>query len=273
MATTEALPEKRKSSWRAWRRRRVKRLGRRVLALLAVLYGRQSRVPDLPFIPTEHFPFIAEVEAHWKDILAELEVLLEDRERIPFLDQLSPDQARISHSQKWRAFFLWGLGEEATGNTARCPKTAALLRKIPGLRSSWFSILAPNYHIKPHTGITKGIARAHLGLIIPKNWQSCSMTVGDETNYWREGKCFIFDDSMRHSVLNDTDEERVVLLFDFDRPMRWPSSTLHLLAMSLLKRTAYYKDARSNILKYQSAQMTEAEHDRAIADAMQSIED
>ncbi len=262
-----------KSAFKAWRRARVKMLGLGLLKLLARLYSRQSLVPDLPIIPNRHFPFVAELEANWQDIRAELEIILRDRERIPFLDKISPDQARISHSQKWRAFFLWGLGEELTGNTARCPKTAALLRKVPGLRSAWFSILAPNYKIKPHRGITKGVLRSHLGLIVPQKWRRCRMVVGGVTVHWREGQCFVFDDSQQHRVTNATNEERAILLFDFDRPMRWPSSALNRLAMSLLKRTAYYKDARRNLKKHARAQMTEAGRDQAIADAMQRIAD
>jgi ornithine lipid ester-linked acyl 2-hydroxylase len=262
-----------KSAWKAWRRTQVKMLGLGTLKLLARLYSRQSRVPDLPFIPNQHFPFVAELEANWQEIRAELEVILKDRERIPFLDKISPDQARIAHSQKWRAFFLWGMGEELKGNTARCPKTAALLRQVPGLRSAWFSILAPNYKIKPHRGITKGVLRSHLGLIVPKRWQRCRMIVGGESVRWREGKCFVFDDSMLHQVWNRTDEERAILLFDFDRPMRWPASALNRLAMAMLKRTAYYRDARRNLKKHARAQITDAGRDQAIADAMQRIAD
>ena len=248
-------------------------LGLGTLKLLAKLYSRQSRVPDLPFIPNEHFPFVAELEANWQEIRAELEVILQDRERIPFLDKISPDQARIAHSQKWRAFFLWGMGEELTGNTARCPKTSALLRQVPGLRSAWFSILAPNYKIKPHRGITKGVLRSHLGLIVPKRWQKCRMIVGGESVRWREGQCFVFDDSMLHQVWNRTTEERAILLFDFDRPMRWPASALNHFAMSMLKRTAYYRDARKNLKKHARAQISDAGRDQAIADAMQRIAD
>jgi beta-hydroxylase len=262
-----------KSAWKAWRRAKVKMLGLGALKLLARLYSRQSRVPDVPFIPNRHFPFVAEIEANWRDVRAELETILQDRDRIPFLDKISPDQTRIAHSQKWRAFFLWGLGEELAGNTARCPKTAALLRKVPGLRSAWFSILAPKYRIKPHRGITKGVLRSHLGLIVPRQRQHCRMIVGGETVHWREGKCFVFDDSMLHRVSNGTNEERAILLFDFDRPMRWPASAINRLAMALMKRTAYYRDARKNLKRHARTQVTEAGRDQAIADAMQRIAD
>lgn len=260
-----------KSAWQAWRRGRVKLMGLAILKTLAKIYGRQSVVPDTTVVPNEHFPFIQELEANWRDIRAELEVLLQDRDSIPFLDKISGDQSRISHSQKWRAFFLWGWDEELTGNTAQCPKTTALLRKVPNLRSAWYSIMSPNYHVKRHKGLTKGVLRAHLGLIVPKRWQECRMVVDGETLHWREGRAFVFDDSRIHEVWNKTDEERAILLLDFDRPMRWPASALHLLAMRLLKRTAYYRDARKNLKRYEGANLSEKDRDQAISDAMQRI--
>ncbi len=82
-----------------------------------------------------------------------------------------------------------------------------------------------------------------------------------------------FDDSLVHRVSNGTNEERAILLFDFDRPMHWPASALNRLAMSLLKRTAYYRDARRNLKKHARAEMSDANRDQAIADAMQRIAD
>jgi aspartyl/asparaginyl beta-hydroxylase (cupin superfamily) len=274
MAGTQALRgAEGKSGWKAWRRARVKMLGLGTLKLLAKLYSRQGKVPDLAIIPTEHFPFIAELEANWQAIRAELEPILRDRETIPHLDKISPDQARISHSQKWRAYFLFGMGEELAGNTRRCPRTAELLRKVPGLRSAWFSILGPRYKLKRHRGITKGVLRAHLGLIVPREWQNCRMNVDGEVVRWREGKCFVFDDARLHHVVNGTDEERVILLFDFDRPMRWPASMLNRWAMALLKRTAFYRDARKNLKRHARGAATNPARDAAIADAMQRVGD
>jgi hypothetical protein len=43
--------------------------------------------------------------------------------------------------------------------------------------------------------------------------------------------------------------------------------------MSLMKRTAYYRDARKNLKRHARTQVTEAGRDQAIADAMQRIAD
>jgi ornithine lipid ester-linked acyl 2-hydroxylase len=125
---TAARGSEGKSPWKAWRRAKVKTLGTGTLKPLARLYSHQSRSPDVPFIPNERFPFVAELEANWQEVRAELEIILKDRERIPFLDKISPDQARIAHAQTWRAYFLWGIGEELKGNAAHCPRTDAMQR-------------------------------------------------------------------------------------------------------------------------------------------------
>jgi beta-hydroxylase len=48
-------------------------------------------------------------------------------------------------------------------------------------------------------------------------------------------------------VWNDTDEERVVLIFDFVRPMRPLGRMVNGVLMWAIKRTAYFKDAQRNL--------------------------
>ena len=42
--------------------------------------------------------------------------------------------------------------------------------------------------------------------------------MGNETRYWEEGKCIIFDDSYEHEAWNKSDETRVVLIIDAWNP-------------------------------------------------------
>ena len=46
---------------------------------------------------------------------------------------------------------------------------------------------------------------------------------------------------------NDTDEERIVLIFEFDRPMRLPGRLVNRALMWGIKRTAYFKNAERNL--------------------------
>jgi ornithine lipid ester-linked acyl 2-hydroxylase len=229
------------------RRRFVKSSGRRIIKLVAGFIARQGLVEDRPIHDAGAFPFLAPIEANWTRIRAELDVLLKDRARLPAFHQISPDQKYISKGDHWKVFILFGFGVASHRNCARCPETAQLLRSVPGLQSAWFSILAPRYHIPRHRGVTKSVLRAHLGLHIPAQRDQCTMQVDDCTVSWEPGKCLVFDDFFPHEVWNDTDEERVVLIFDFERPMRRPGRVANAVLMWGIKRTAYFKDAERNL--------------------------
>ena len=225
--------------------------GRRLFRRLNAFLASQSVVPDTPVLSSSAFPFVAELEKHHAEVREELNQLLGMRDSLPSFHEISPDQKRISHADKWKAFVLWGFGERSERNCSRCPKTAALLEKIPRLQSAWFSIIAPGYRIPRHRGVTKGILRVHLGLKVPRERERCRMIVDTETVVWQEGRCVVFDDTCHHEVMNDTDEERVVLLIDFDRPMRLGGRMLHRTMIGLLKMSPYFRDARRNALKWE----------------------
>jgi aspartyl/asparaginyl beta-hydroxylase (cupin superfamily) len=42
--------------------------------------------------------------------------------------------------------------------------------------------------------------------------------VGSDLRQWEEGKAWAFDDTIEHEAWNDSDQTRVVLLFDVWRP-------------------------------------------------------
>jgi aspartyl/asparaginyl beta-hydroxylase (cupin superfamily) len=79
-----------------------------------------------------------------------------------------------------------------------------------------FSLLKAGARIEPHTGMFNTRLVCHLPLIVPPK---CSFRVGNEVREWREGKLFIFDDTIEHEAWNDSDELRVVLILDL-----WPPS-------------------------------------------------
>lgn len=207
----------------------------------------QSLLADRPVHDPKDFPFVAEIEADWQRVRAELDDLLKHRARLPSFHEISPDQQYISRGDKWKVFILYGFGVPSQRNCARCPETARLLRRVPKLQSAWFSILAPRYHIPEHRGVTKSLLRVHLGLLIPDQRDKCVMRVADRLVQWEPGKCLVFDDFYHHEVWNDTDQERVVLIFDFERPMRWLGRMTNAVLMWGIKRSAYFKDAQRNL--------------------------
>ena len=233
-------------------RKRIKRYGKRLTRWIASYQGRQGLVPDTPFIDTAHFPFLKEFEDRWEEILPEVQNVLKFREHIPGFQDISPDQYRLATASNWKTFFLYGFGNPLPKNCEQAPVTASIVSRVPHVHTAWFSIVAPGYHIPPHTGVTKGILRAHMGLIVPKDRQKCRIRVGDEWKSWEPGKIFVIDDTYEHEVKNETDEERVVLLLDFNRPMRLGGRIVNWLLMMAIKLTAFYQEPKKNLQDYEA---------------------
>lgn len=229
------------------RRRYVKQIGKRTIRSLFGYLGRQSLVGDPPVFDTSLFPQLAPLEANWRTIRAELDRVLEARDALPPFQMVSPDQKRIAKGDRWKTFILYGFGHKAEKNCAQCPETARLLEQIPGLQTAFFSILSPGYHIPPHRGVTKGLVRGHLGLKVPQDRANCTIRIGTTSNMWEEGKLLVFDDTYDHEVWNNTEEERVVLLFDIIRPMRFGGRMLNEAFLRGIRWTAYYKDAQKQV--------------------------
>lgn len=246
-ADDQDTPEKPKTLKRPWRKR-IKKFGKRMARRIARYQADQSLVPNVPFLDNSLFPDeVNELEAHWEEIRGEAKKVLENRDAIPGFEDISPDQYRIAQAKQWKTFILYGFGDRLEKNCKQAPRTAEMLSRVPNIQTAWFSILAPGYHIPAHTGVTKGILRAHLGLIIPNEREKCRIRVDDQVRAWREGEVIILDDTFEHEVWNETDEERVILLYDFDRPMRFGGRFLSQLFLRLMKLTAFYQEPRRNL--------------------------
>ncbi len=247
MANVDIPAPERPKSISGGRRRFIKKTGKKLLLTISRIQTKQSLVPTTPFVDKDIFPFLQQFEDNWQVIEKEAKGVLKFRDKIPGFEDVSPDQYRIAKKNQWKTFVLYGFGTRLDKNTSHTPVSANLLETIPKLQTAWFSILAPGYHIPAHKGVTKGILRAHLGLIIPKDYEKCRIRVDDEIRPWKAGKVFVFDDTYEQEVWNDTDEERVILLFDFDRPMKFWGRFFNKLMMRIMKMTAYYQDPKKNL--------------------------
>jgi len=206
-----------------------------------------SRGGGRTFFEAGEFPWVAGVEAEWLSVRKELEALMLRREDIPNFQDVSEDQKVLTEGEQWKTFWFYAYGEVAPENCARCPETVRVLKKIPGMRSAMFSILAPRKHIPEHRGMYKGVLRYHLGLIVPGQEGACRIRVANDVRSWKEGKSLIFDDSHPHEVWNDCDAYRVVLFVDFLRPIPFPLSLMNRAIVWLIARTPSIREPMGRV--------------------------
>jgi beta-hydroxylase len=221
-------------------------LGEKLLAPIERFIGRRSLVGDATFFPLERFPWAAHIEDNWEVIREEAERLLEDQAELANFQDISKDQIEITDDDRWKTFFIYGYGFEAKLGVEMCPRTAALMREVPGMTTAMISILSPHKHILDHRGPYKGVLRYHLGLIVPQDAEACRIRVGEDIRHWEEGKSLIFDDSFNHEVWNDTDETRVVLFVDVMRPLPFPESLINWLIVKVIGFSPFVLDAKRN---------------------------
>lgn len=224
----------------------MKDLGGKALWTLEKLIAKTSKVDNTPFFEADLFEWARDLEANHTFIQREVEAILENLDQVPSFQQISEDQKSITKDDKWKTYFLYGFGYKAEQNCARCPVTTQLIEDIPGMKTAFFSILAPGKHIPEHRGLYKGFIRYHFGVKIPQPNTQCGIKVDGETRHWKEGESLIFDDTYPHEAWNNLDEVRVVLFMDILRPLRFPGSVLNDVILSLIKRSSYIQDAKKN---------------------------
>jgi len=211
------------------------------------LVRRFSSVGQHPFFDPSQFDWIPRIEAGWTAMRDELRMLLRKGERIPSFHEISPDQLKITQDDKWKTYMLYMYGRKIAENCNRCPETTRLIEAIPGIKTAFFSILAPRKHLPEHRGPYSGVLRYHLGLIVPLQKEACRIRVDSEVAHWEEGRSVVFDDTYMHEVWNDTDERRVVLFVDFARPLSFPVSLLNNAVIWLFGRSRYVQEIVDNV--------------------------
>jgi ornithine lipid ester-linked acyl 2-hydroxylase len=228
-------------------RRIIDRYGRRLLDGLNRYVASYSLLGNPPVFDPSIFPWTRRLEENWQTIRDEAEAILQQKSNAPLLGDISPDHRRLDHRRSWRAFILWGYGYRADHNCLLAPRTAGLVDDIPGLVSVMFSVHEPGTHLPCHRGPTKGHLTFHLGLEVPRDRDRCRIVVEDQTYHWQPGRFLVFDDTCRHEVWNDSEEDRVILLLHARRPLRAPGRWVQEAIYQLVRVSPFVQDVRRSL--------------------------
>ncbi|WP_272913774.1 aspartyl/asparaginyl beta-hydroxylase domain-containing protein [Frateuria defendens] len=177
-----------------------------------------SAVPARPILDRRGFPQLDRLQQNWQTIREEA-LHLFDEGYIRAAEKHGDASFNSFFKQGWKRFYLKWYGEPMPSAMALCPKTVALLNAIPGIKAAMFATLAPHSKLNPHRDPFAGSLRYHLGLITP-NSRDCRIFVDGEEHAWGDGKDVVFDETYVHWVENKTDQTRVILFADVERPLR-----------------------------------------------------
>jgi aspartyl/asparaginyl beta-hydroxylase (cupin superfamily) len=123
---------------------------------------------------------------------------------------------------------------------------------VPAFHQPWKYIQTIGVSVfnkKVSTSKHFGFMRASLRILYNLNDindHSAYIAVGDKISYWRENKLFIFDDTLLHESVNETEQTRYCLFVDMVRPTPFPGimraviSGIRLLTQSF--KFVYYQN-------------------------------
>ena len=177
-----------------------------------------SAVPARPILDRRGFPQLDLLQANWEAIRAEA-LSLFDEGHIRAAEKHNDASFNSFFKQGWKRFYLKWYGEPLASAEALCPQTVRLLNSIPSVKAAMFALLPPGSKLNPHRDPFAGSLRYHLGLITP-NSDDCRIFVDGQMHAWGDGKDVVFDETYVHWAENRTDQTRVILFADVERPLR-----------------------------------------------------
>lgn len=189
--------------------------------LNCLLYVFTQKRARRPIMDMADFPELSPIRENWQTIRAEVQALHEQQ----VFDQTNnPDSSayydlgfRTFYKYGWSKFYLKWYGTTHRSAQATCPQTLKILEQVPSVNGAMFSVLPPGSQLTRHCDPIACSMRYHLGLDTPNN-DACYINVDGEDYAWRDGEAFLFDETCLHYAHNETDQNRLILMCDVERP-------------------------------------------------------
>lgn len=176
-----------------------------------------SAVPNKPYISLDTVPELKLLEENWQ-LIREEGLALNQNGDIKKSEKLDDIGFNSFFKTGWSRFYLkWYKDDFPSAKTA-CPKTLALVNRCPNIKAAMFVVLPPGATLVKHRDPYAGSLRYHLGLKTP-NSEECFIDVDGERYWWKDGEAVLFDETFIHYAKNETDEHRLILFCDIERPM------------------------------------------------------
>jgi beta-hydroxylase len=199
-------------------------------------------------LPVSAVPDLARLRENWQTICAEA-VNLFDQGRIKASDGYNDWGFNSFFRSGWKRFYLKWYDDSLPSAKRMCPRTVQLLESIPCIKGAMFATLGPGARLVQHRDPFAGSLRYHLGLVTPTHPGVCRIFVDGIPYSWRNGEDLLFDETFIHYAENTTDQTRIILFCDIERPLRSRILTAvnRWVSRHIIKETATENEAGERI--------------------------
>ncbi|KAG7345883.1 beta-hydroxylase [Nitzschia inconspicua] len=186
-----------------------------------------SYLPGLsiqPFWNAKDFGWANYLESRYSEIRKEFDAVTANMAKLQnegnniWAGALTTDAA--SYGEGWKTLVLMDRGRWDPTNVNLFPITAQAVHDsgVPATEVFFASMAGPS-EIKKHSDFTNFVLTSHLALDIPDSGNNkCRLTVGGVTNQWINGHCYVFDTSLLHDAVNESDQTRYILMLRLWHP-------------------------------------------------------
>ncbi|HZP91976.1 MAG TPA: aspartyl/asparaginyl beta-hydroxylase domain-containing protein [Burkholderiales bacterium] len=194
-----------------------------LLAPYNVLMYLFSAVPQKPILDAREFPELEKLRENWRMVRDEALALFDDG-HIRAATGHNDLGFNSFYNRGWKRFYVKWYGEPLPSAQALCPKTVALVQSLKSVNAAMFALLPPGGKLTQHRDPFAGSLRYHLGLATP-NSDLCRIYIDGVPYSWRDGEDVLFDETFIHSAENRTEQNRLILFCDVERPLRTRAMT------------------------------------------------
>ena len=174
-----------------------------------------------PIMATQQFPELQPIRENWEVIRREAIALHEDRA----FDRTSDPNSnayydigfRTFQKYGWSKFYLKWYGTRLNSAMTACPETMKILDQVASVNGAMFSVLPAGSMLTRHADPVACSLRYHIGLATP-NESACYINIDGRDYSWRDGEELLFDETYLHYAHNDSDQYRLIMMCDVERP-------------------------------------------------------
>jgi len=193
-----------------------------------------------PIIPSTEIDGLNEIQNNWQTIRDEA---MELYKKGYFSQTTDPNKAsfydigfRTFYKYGWSKFYLTWYGHKHKSALEHCPKTVEIVSKIPAVNGAMFSLLPVGSQLTRHLDPVACSLRYHLGLHTP-NSDKCYINIDGHVHSWRDGEPLLFDETFLHFAKNDSQDYRLILMCDVERPLFFVGRLINMFYKSLMGLT------------------------------------
>lgn len=158
-----------------------------------------------------------QIKAEFSRVTADMDTLAKQGNNI-WAGALTQDAS--SYGEGWRTLVLMDRGTWDPVNANLFPVASKAIHESGApVVEAFYASMKAHTDIKLHTDNTNFVVTSHLALDIPESGSNkCRLTIGDETRQWINGDVLMFDTSILHAAVNESDETRYILMLRLWHP-------------------------------------------------------